>query len=575
MKHVSLIVLFCLVVSQLTAQNLTLLKNGRSDYKIVISSKANAIEVRAATEFQKYFHKISGLTLPMVNDATPVSSKEIVIGNTKRIRQQNARLHEDGIVIKSIGEKLLLTGGSRKGVLYSVYTFLEDYLGCKRLAYDVEKIEPVSTILLKPINIIQNPSFDFRTTYFLEASDTNYCNQNKINFFFEGYNPQHVHSFSQLLPPSEYFHQHAEYFALIDGKRKETQPCLSNPNVYKIVLANLKKQMDAYPHVKIWSVSQNDGYDYCHCNLCEAVYKKEGGYMGMLLPFVNRMAKQFPDKTISTLAFLFSDEPPKRIKPEKNVEIVYCTWNCTREEPIGISNEERAKTIRRQLVAWRKLTPDIMVWDYTVAFSHSLCPYPNLYTLKPNMKFLKSNKINRTFQQGIGYIRSEFSELRAYLLSKLMWDVNADDREIIEQFLKDYYGPAAPFLSQYLAALHNASKNDKKTLRMDMDPFSFSNDYLNTTNRAYYRSLFDKALAVTKNTVYYKRVMKEKLALDYADIGIEAGTPSVTKNSYWKQVDRFVHETTESEIDALNEWRLSPNQFAEQTKKIWTERNKK
>lgn len=110
---------------------------------------------------------------------------------------------------------------------------------------------------------------------------------------------------------------------------------------------------------------------------------------------------------------------------------------------------------------------------------------------------------------------------------------------------------------------------------MDMDPFSFSNDYLNKANRKYYRGLFDKALAVTKNTVYYKRVMKEKLALDYADIGIEAGTPSVTKNSYWKQVDRFVHETTESEIDALNEWRLSPNQFAEQTKKIWTERNKK
>ena len=47
------------------------------------------------------------------------------------------------------------------------------------------------------------------------------------------------------------------------------------------------------------------------------------------------------------------------------------------------------------------------------------------------------------------------AELKDYLLSRLMWGfdgmVELDDRDIIRQFLDDYYGSAAaPFIRQYM-----------------------------------------------------------------------------------------------------------------------------
>ena len=123
------------------------------------------------------------------------------------------------------------------------------------------------------------------------------------------------------------------------------------------------------------------------CPECEKAYEKTGGPMGTILPFVNRMAKKFPDKIISTLSYWYSTKPPEGIIPDKNVNILLCNIRSPRHIPV----EEGDPIFVSHLDGWTKFTSNIIVWDYVIQFSNLIAPFPNLRTLQPNIQFFKKS----------------------------------------------------------------------------------------------------------------------------------------------------------------------------------------
>merc|ERR1711964_784020 len=82
-------------------------------------------------------------------------------------------------------------------------------------------------------------------------------------------------------------------------------------------------------------------------------------------------------------------------------------------------------------------------------------PQPNLYVLKPNMQFFVENHVTELFPQADPFNKmGEFSELRAYLLSKLMWNPDYDVDKGMNAFLDGYYGAAAEPIHAYIDMLH-------------------------------------------------------------------------------------------------------------------------
>ena len=134
-----------------------------------------------------------------------------------------------------------------------------------------------------------------------------------------------VHTFNTLCPPEEFFATNPEYFSEINGGRVKdhTQLCLTNPHVLRIVTERLLARIRQDPTAKLFSVSQNDWYNFCTCPDCKAIDDREESHAGTMITFVNKVAeaveKEFPELWIETLAYQYTRKPPKTLKPRRNV----------------------------------------------------------------------------------------------------------------------------------------------------------------------------------------------------------------------------------------------------------------
>ena len=553
MKVLFAALLSVLVVTAAAQSELTIIKNGKPNYKIVIAKNADSTVQRAAFILQDYLKKISGTLLPIITDAEPPVPREIVIGNNTRSRKDKSlavNLNEDGYYIKTKAASLYITGGSGKGVIYGVVSFLEDYLGCRKYAPDVEYIPSLQTIAVPVINDKQVPPAGIRIINGAFPDDANYKDWRKLatvaDKWSEGnWRGYYVHTFNRLVPSQDYFESHPEYFAFVNGKRiPYGQLCLSNPAVFDIALKKLKEEMQQHPNIKYWSVSQNDNYDYCQCEACKKLDAADDGPTGTLLQFVNKVAAQFPDKVITTLAYQYSRKPPLHTRPASNVMITLCTIELNRSLPI--ETDPGSASFKNDIIGWSKICKNIMIWDYEVQFTNYLCPFPLFHTLQPNLQFFTRYGVTAHFQQCNAVHGVEFAELKTYLLSKLLWNPNADANAIINDFMKGYYGKAAPYIRQYFDLLHQEASDSKQRLDIYGTPVWNANTFLSEKNIARYYQLFDAAEAAVKDEpAIAERVKIDRLCVQFADMEIaktdmfgERGWYNIVNGKYILRPDR-------------------------------------
>lgn len=90
-----------------------------------------------------------------------------------------------------------------------------------------------------------------------------------------------------------------------------------------------------------------------------------------------------------------------------------------------------------------------MILDYTGNFKDELGIYPNILSLQGNLQLYKNAGTMVMFSQGTN-IHSEFSELKTYVVAKLLWNVNLNFTALFNEFIEAYYGKAADVVKQYL-----------------------------------------------------------------------------------------------------------------------------
>lgn len=429
---------------------------------IVLPKSPTEAENRAANVLQFYLGKMTGRPVALSNAPKHKTKQLLIFVGASTFAsalgfEVPKEFAEDAFYMEGKKGAFAIAGGGQMGVEYAAYSLLE-LLGCRKYSPRDSFIPSLEKLQLPDYQSrIETPAFPYRELWYEPAFDASWARWHKLKT-----NPQKnrewglfVHTFDKLCPKALYFKDHPEYFAFNGAQRSGGQLCLSNDTVFQIVLENLKAQISLKPEAQYWSVSQNDNYDYCKCPRCAAADRRHGSPAASLLLFVNRVAAKFPDKTISTLAYQYTRQAPKGIEPAPNVNICLCSIECNR----GQSIEDGCPDFARDVREWSALTKNLMIWDYIVQFRTYLGPFPNWHTLQPNLQFFQENGVKMMFEQGSGRDRSEFSDMRAYLLAKLMWNPHANMDSILTDFGNGYYGEYKAPVWQYI---HNQTERLKQ-----------------------------------------------------------------------------------------------------------------
>lgn len=545
-----------------TSADITLVNNGKSKYVISIPEDASESLTKASEMLQKYLLQIGGVNIPISNEVEE-EGKLIHVG----VQGSDKETTEHTISYEVKNGDLWISGGSSANTLNAVYAFLEQELDCRFYSPQVEVIPSASTIKLsKELNYSYTPPITTRTVHsrlFYENPD--FAERLKVtDEAFPRYVPNaRVHTFHRFVPADVYYRDHPEYYALRNGKRIPTQLCLTNESVFEIVRDTVASLLQQNPESDVVSVSQDDNTQYCQCDRCEAIHEREASPAGSMIYFVNRIAKEFPDKQISTLAYQYTRKAPKAVKPEPNVLITLCSIECDRSGPIA----EKCSDFTEDLMAWGALTDNIRIWDYTTQFTNFLAPFPNILTLQPNIQLFVENNAKWIFEQHSNN-PSELFELRSYLTAQLLWDPSLDADLIIDDFLEGYYEEAAPYVKSYITRVHEElNKNPDFFLFLYGDPSQGFDSFLREEMLMFYDSLYNEASAVvaTKPEVL-ERVQEARLSVDYAILeyarkDMQKALNATNPLSLKERLDRFEQTTNQANITAMNEMRYTVKEY--------------
>ena len=541
----------------------TLFRNGSSEYVIVLAPDASRSETTAAKELQQYLKQVSGATLPIVGiDGIPAkvlkkSEKKgtrIYIGWSEELKKATGASRPDtsdeGFTVAAKGRSIFIYGGSLRGTMYGVYTFLEDSFGIRWFTPECTVVPQKSEWSFSDFEYSQSPALEYRFVQYLNAvRSAPWLAHNKDNAVWGAEDNEYgglsaywnAHTMGQFIPAGRYFEEHPEYFSVRNGERiPYGQLCLTNPDVLRLCIEGVMNAIEKNPLYWVYSVSQNDNMFPCECDCCKAVEEQYGGHSGVLLWFVNQVADAvkpvYPDKYIGTFAYQYTRQIPQNIVPRDNVVIRLCNIECDFAHPIAETDHN--KSFLEDLKQWSVVAPHLFIWDYVVNFHQYLAPYPNFQTLASNIKLFKQYKAigiqeEANYQSDGG----EFSEMKAWVLAKLLWNPELDTDALVDEFIEGYYGAAAKKVKEYFNLCRSLVKEDTfMSFAFDENHSMFNEDFISESVDI----LADAVKAVEGDEELTRRVDRVKAQILY--LKVMRHKEESKKDGSYKELRRIVDE---------------------------------
>lgn len=460
---------------------ITVFKNKINDFKLNLNTKI-ASAAFAAEEFEKYIYAITGSGL-----------KKDVSENIISFNYEKSFDDEEFLI--EINKGFINFFGGKRGIVYAVYTFLEKLLNVRFFAADEEYLPKKNIAIKKRVYIKENSIIKFRDILGNSADSKDWSLKNKINsnlwgkrgfkekegggYSFAGI-PAHSLTGEFLL--KKYIDSNPEFFSYKEGKRltdRMGQACLTNKELVKVLVKEIKEIIIKNPEASFISVSQGDNHNFCKCENCMNAYKNKS-ITQLFLELVNNVAKEvkkdFPHIMLHTFAYEKTLEFPEGFFLENNVMVQYCSPFCRSHAITDKSCQENVK-FKKDFETWSRHCGYVFIWDYINCFKHELMSLPDIDILLDNIRYYADNNVKGIFNEA-EHKNTEntdfacFNELKSYLLAKAMWNPYMSKNEYnnhIKDFLNGYYGIGGKFIYKYVKMLCNFSEK----CHMDYNCFDF------------------------------------------------------------------------------------------------------
>ncbi|MFQ5809261.1 MAG: DUF4838 domain-containing protein, partial [Armatimonadota bacterium] len=462
----------------------------------------------------EYLRRMFDIELPLNPDAvglTANTTNVILVGKPAALKTE--ALTEDeltpwghqGFIIRATGPRVVVAGNTPHGVSYGVYRFLEQQ-GCRFYARGCEIVPTRPQPTLLDCDLADKPFFHVKGCvgpYSIRGWSYQLLGDPR-----EAEDPELFddalwldHTAAYLVPKKLYYDAHPEYYALLgNGERlpKDTPDnrvmlCLTHPDVLRISAERMLGWIDMQQDRLVFVVSQGDGAEWCNCETCLAVGNRADQTLHWANHVARAVAERFPDKILLTNAYNGADLPPVHLKPEKNLVVLYAAWPNASSAPNSLRDFDARENIvaRTHLEGWLKVAPHNMgLYDY-----NGLGRY-TLYGMASRVKWCARRDMRAIWYCGIN---NSFRELFAYVHSRLTWDPWEDVGRLKDDFIRAYYGEAAPAVRELFDLIYNRLEFGDYDGRMRAGGYPPADFYEYAfVDRAF--RLFDRALELAQDS---------------------------------------------------------------------------
>lgn len=485
-----------------------LVKNGITNYTIVYPEETamSSYTAKAVSELQTLFYDATGVRLNSVVDvgiSYDDNKQYISVGTTKLqesagITVDKGLLKNSGYVINSKGRSVFIDGGVR-GVVYGVYRFLHEQFGFEPYASDLYYIDKNQTDeKLFEYQVLCNPDIDIVVCLTQELEN------NKLAGMRMGITSQYEamsaakspagiwHNFTGVVSKSKYESEHPEWFnnsqLALTKKNPETGEIEPDREMAEVVADYLKDKIATEPDGIAASFTQMDTGTWSTSAASNELYQKYKTNAAEYIIFVNYVMDEFvnpwkeenyPDKQFKLFIFAYqaTTQPPikfdengnfvtdengnylpadDKVKLTKNVELMYAPIQASFYYDFMDVENEYYYDLWRQ---WDALSYEgtHSAWLYGCNYENFLVPLDQTDAIPNNLKVCKDFGVDFLLYD-MGSLDSSVKDttdvpdwinLKAYLISRLRWDVNQNVEELTDKFFDNYFGNASETMRKF------------------------------------------------------------------------------------------------------------------------------
>ena len=483
-----------------------IVKNGTSEYKVIVPSALSTFTKYAADELVGFFKEATGVTLPVVSNdelAHSASGKYISLGNTNMFKTSGLtvdfdKLGRDGARILTKDETVYVVGGADNGVLYGVYDFLKMNFGYEVYAKDCYDLDTgVTELKLRSYNVTDIPDIPLRNRTGIlqsatqEPDDVMFAYRMRTldrleNVVFSiheemgnaGSKSDNCHNSLYYLPKRIYQGEHPNFYSTAGDQLCYTARGDEVEYEKMVSLCAEKVEWELKWNPPASAPSKNtvhigimDNWSECTCAACRKFSKDHNdSSAAAILKFVNDMAVKVMDwmnlpenaeykrndLQFSFFAYQWTLQPPftvnadgsiniaDDIKPAEGVKIKPFTAFSSLDFGVQVSDPSNAETLK-QAETWSKFVQNGWSWTYGCFFNDYFCFYDPYTFYADYYKRLYENGYQFTYAQFHSNQRgadSGFYTLANYVTCKLTWNSALEMNDLIDDYFTAMYGDA-------------------------------------------------------------------------------------------------------------------------------------
>ena len=516
---------------------------GKLAMRVHVGRDEDLVTVKAAADLADFSARVAGAdtVVPGLSDDLAMAEEPLmVVGRRNRLAErlfaagEFAGLGEDGFLIRSFGPHIFIAGETPRGTMYGVNWFLDRRLGIRWLAPGATFIPAVPDLALPPQNERQVPRFSFREMLSASADDKPWRQRNLMNG--ESHGPSYLPSppaidnwnrswaakglianFYELLPPEVYRAKHPDWYA--GGQLAMMNPAM-RAEMARVVTARLQKLPD---YRRVWFAIHDMDWGWDMDRESAAFAARHGGHpsaprLDMMIDVAEKVRAVLPGARLAFNAYHWSFTPPEGMRVPDHILVYPMTIHVNYRDPLnGPANAK----LGQDLAGWNAIAKHVLVWDHVTNFAGFIQPTPNIVAIGNSIRWLASlPHVEGYMAEGaFDTPGAEFDALRAWVISRLLWDPAQDPQALIDEFCDRYYGPASIHVRDYIRLLYTklAASDDVLAEKTTVDMAMFDAEFVRVSE-----ALFDKAEQAAAGTPYLERVRSARMPVDYVILLREA-----------------------------------------------------